>query len=101
MLLVIFYAPLWSTPFQSSSCPSWHKLMPKSRSLNYKSKRKKRGKKRSGASLVKQYAMKTYEDGGITPPFLTSTLDGGEWSASRLGPFTPGEQAPNNHWTGS
>jgi hypothetical protein len=28
--------------------------------------------------LVKHYAMKT----GIAPPFLTSALDGGEWSAS-------------------
>jgi hypothetical protein len=27
--------------------------------------------------------------GGIITPFLTSALDGGEWSASRLGPFTP------------
>jgi hypothetical protein len=31
--------------------------------------------------------------GGITPSFLTSVLDGGEWSASRLGRFTPGERA--------
>jgi hypothetical protein len=34
-------------------------------------------------------------DGGIVPPFLTSTLDGGEWSAS-----TPGEIAPGTHWIG-
>jgi hypothetical protein len=27
--------------------------------------------------------------------FLTSALDGGEWSASRSGPFTPG-----THWIG-
>jgi hypothetical protein len=26
--------------------------------------------------------------------FLTSTLVGGEWSASRPGSFTPGERAP-------
>jgi hypothetical protein len=32
--------------------------------------------------------------GCIGPPFLTSTLDGGEWSASRLGVFTPGEFGP-------
>jgi hypothetical protein len=30
-------------------------------------------------------------NGGIAPPFLTSVLDGGEWSASRLGRFTPGK----------
>jgi hypothetical protein len=29
--------------------------------------------------------------GGIAPPFLTSVLDGGEWSTSRHRRFTPGE----------
>jgi hypothetical protein len=33
--------------------------------------------------------------------FLTSTLDGGEWSASRSGRFTPGKRAPGTHWIGS
>jgi hypothetical protein len=42
--------------------------------------------------VLKHHAMKTY--GGIDPPFLTSTLDGGEWSNSRPGRFTPGERAP-------
>jgi hypothetical protein len=32
--------------------------------------------------------------GGIAPPFLTSALDGGEWSASRPGRYTPEERAP-------
>jgi hypothetical protein len=27
--------------------------------------------------------MKTWESGGIAPRFLTSALDGGEWSGSR------------------
>jgi hypothetical protein len=37
--------------------------------------------------------MKTWESGGIAPPFLTSALGGGEWSASR-----PGRMAPQgNH----
>jgi hypothetical protein len=31
--------------------------------------------------------------GGITLPFLTSALDGGEWSASRPGRLTPGKQS--------
>jgi hypothetical protein len=30
--------------------------------------------------------------------FLTSALDGGEWSASRPGCFTGGERAPGTHW---
>jgi hypothetical protein len=30
--------------------------------------------------------------------FLTSTLAGDEWSASRPGRFTPGERAPGTHW---
>jgi hypothetical protein len=32
--------------------------------------------------------------------FLTSALVGGEWSASRLGRFTPEESAPGNHRIG-
>jgi hypothetical protein len=32
--------------------------------------------------------------------FLTSALDGGEWSASRPDHFTPGERVPGTHWTG-
>jgi hypothetical protein len=31
---------------------------------------------------------------------LTSALDGGEWSASHLGRFTPRERAPGTHWIG-
>jgi hypothetical protein len=30
--------------------------------------------------------------GDIAPPFLTSAKDGGEWSASCSGRFTPGER---------
>jgi hypothetical protein len=32
--------------------------------------------------------------------FLTSALDGGQWSASRPGRFTPEEWAPGTHWIG-
>jgi hypothetical protein len=45
--------------------------------------------------------MKTY--GGMHVQihiFLTSALAGGEWSASRLYLFTPGERTPGNHWMG-
>jgi hypothetical protein len=40
-----------------------------------------------------------------TPPYssthsLTSALDGGEWSASSPGCFTPRETAPGTHWIG-
>jgi hypothetical protein len=38
--------------------------------------------------------------GCVDPPFLTSTLVGGEWSASRLDRFTSGERAPGTHWIG-
>jgi hypothetical protein len=37
---------------------------------------------------------------GIAPPFMTSALDKGEWSASRPGRFTPGERALGTHWIG-
>jgi hypothetical protein len=32
--------------------------------------------------------------------FLTSALDGGEWSASRPGRFIPRGRAPGTHWIG-
>jgi hypothetical protein len=32
--------------------------------------------------------------------FLTSALDGGEWTASRPGRFTPRERVPSIHWIG-
>jgi hypothetical protein len=39
-------------------------------------------------------------NGGIAPLTLTSALDGGEWSASRPGRFTPKERASGTHWIG-
>jgi hypothetical protein len=41
--------------------------------------------------LTKHHIMKAY---------LTSALDGGEWSASRPGHFTPRERAPGTRWIG-
>jgi hypothetical protein len=38
--------------------------------------------------------------GGMAPPFLTWALDRGEWLASHLCHFTPGESAPDTHWIG-
>lgn len=37
---------------------------------------------------------------GIAPPCLTSAVDGGEWSAWRLGHFTPTERVHDTHWRG-
>jgi hypothetical protein len=53
--------------------------------------------------LSEHHTIKAYwGSGGIAQhTFLTSTLDGGEWSASRLGRFTPREKAPGTHWIGS
>jgi hypothetical protein len=43
--------------------------------------------------------MKAYwGSGGIVPRILTSALDGGEWSASRLGRPTPREKSPGTYW---
>jgi hypothetical protein len=45
--------------------------------------------------------MKTYwGSGGSSTHPLTSTIDVGEWSASRPGRFTPREIAPGTHWIG-
>jgi hypothetical protein len=38
--------------------------------------------------------------GGRAPPFLTSALDGGKWSASRPCSFTPEETVPGTHCIG-
>jgi hypothetical protein len=44
--------------------------------------------------LIKHYGMETRETGGIAPP-LTAPLDeGGEWSASCPGCFTPRGKSP-------
>jgi hypothetical protein len=60
---------------------------------------KTRGKKES----QELHAMKTYVQGsgGTAQPFLASAIDGGEWLASRLCRFTPGERAKGGHWTGA
>jgi hypothetical protein len=56
------------------------------------------------ASLIRHNAMKAYGGSGcIVLPFLTSALDGGEWSTSLPGRVTPGEIAPplpGTHWIG-
>jgi hypothetical protein len=50
----------------------------------------------SCAELSKHYAMREYEEVHVQIHiFLTSAPVGGEWSASRLGRFTPG-----THWIG-
>jgi hypothetical protein len=51
--------------------------------------------------LINHYAMKMYwGSGGIAQASLMSALDGGEWSASSPGRFTPGERTPGNLWVG-
>jgi hypothetical protein len=39
---------------------------------------------------MKKHALKTYGEWRLASPFLNSALDGGEWSVSRPGRFTPG-----------
>jgi hypothetical protein len=53
--------------------------------------------------LTEHHAVKVYWGSGIIAPLhsLISALDRSEWSASRLGCFTPRETAPDTHWIGS
>jgi hypothetical protein len=44
--------------------------------------------------------METWGSGGIAPPFLTSALEGVEWSAPRPSRVTRGERAPGTHRVG-
>jgi hypothetical protein len=39
-------------------------------------------------------------NGSIAPPFLTSPLDGGQWSDTRSGRFKPGERTRSTHLIG-
>jgi hypothetical protein len=51
--------------------------------------------------LTEHHAMKVYWGVKVQlHAFLTSALDGGEWSASHHGRFTPRERAPGTHWIG-
>jgi hypothetical protein len=51
--------------------------------------------------LTKHHAMKTYWGMEVKlHAFLTSALDGGEWSASRPASYTPRERVPGTHWIG-
>jgi hypothetical protein len=62
---------------------------------------KGKGKVKLSLCLTKHHAMKTYWGVEVQlHAFLTSALDGGEWSASRPGRFTPREKAPFTHWIG-
>jgi hypothetical protein len=46
--------------------------------------------------LINHHTVKTCGNGGMEPRIVN--LDGGEWSASRPGPFTPGKRVPGTHW---
>jgi hypothetical protein len=51
--------------------------------------------------LIRHHVMNMY--GGVAiylHAFLTSAIQGGEWSAWRLSRFTPEERAPGTHWKG-
>jgi hypothetical protein len=50
---------------------------------------------------TEHHAMKAYwGSGGIAPRILTTALDGGVWSASRPGHFTPKKISPSTPWIG-
>jgi hypothetical protein len=51
--------------------------------------------------LTGHHAIKAYWGAEVLLyAFSTSALDGGEWSASRPGRFTPRERVPGTHWKG-
>jgi len=54
-------------------------------------------KVRLSLGLTKYHTMKMYGNGSRAPHILTLALDGGDWSASCPGYFTPGERAHSNH----
>jgi hypothetical protein len=50
--------------------------------------------------VIKHYYEDIWVIGGLAPPFFTSALNGGEWTALRLCRFTPGHKALGMHWIG-
>jgi hypothetical protein len=48
----------------------------------------------AGSRAVRVRTVKTWELDLLRHSFLTSALDGGEWSKSRTGRFTAGGEAP-------
>jgi hypothetical protein len=54
-------------------------------------------KEKLSMCVIKQHAIKHMGSGGIVPRFLTSAVDGGEWSASRPSCLIPRETAPGAH----
>jgi hypothetical protein len=60
-----------------------------------------KGKVASVKLFIKHHVVQTYRGSRNTvPPFLTSALDGSEWSVSRQCPFISGETAPDIQWIG-
>jgi hypothetical protein len=53
---------------------------------------------RQGDHLQVQTTHDVWGSEGIASAFATSALDGGEWSVSHSGLFTPGEGSPGSHW---
>jgi hypothetical protein len=52
------------------------------------------------AVVMLNYPEDTHGSGGIAPQFLTSVLDGVEWSPSSPSSFTPRKRALCMHWIG-
>jgi hypothetical protein len=51
--------------------------------------------------LIKRQAMKGYRGVELQCyAFLTSALNGGDWTASCTGRFSPGDRYNGNHWIG-
>jgi hypothetical protein len=65
-------------------------------------KGKSKGKVVSVSFLTEKHAIKAYWGKWrySATHSLTSEIDGDEWSASRIGRFTPRERAPGTHWIG-
>jgi hypothetical protein len=58
-----------------------------------------KGKGKVARALKEHHNMKAYWGVEVQlHAFLSSVLDGGEFSASHTGRFTPRERAPGTHW---
>jgi hypothetical protein len=57
--------------------------------------------KTTGNVVIESRNEHVWGSGGIALPFLTSTVDGGEWLASRSFRFTPQKRASGLHYVGS
>jgi hypothetical protein len=81
-------SPIGALSFQSRNCSTWTKVKGKGKFVpmrNY---------------VIKHHAVNTYGGEWRYSSTILDLCTRWRWSASRPGPFAPGDRAPGTHWVG-